>query len=369
MKHLTCPLFLILLLLTCGLKCNTDVARVMLPELTETATDETVRTVALFEMEAILATRGYVHSPIPDDVYERLWGHFTKAGSLAPRRYYTKYIDADGIAIVSGDLVDDRFLQVTRHIALVMTSKLPGLREALSIHQNSQIWNQFTNDGTTVPFRFVLTAASFAEDDDEPLEPIDIADSTTWPEVDAGNLPERGGGHTHLWAGACGANVCRANVGFPPASWQKKGWDADYMMGINTIVHEMAHAIDYEILEHNLVPDFIERLYAAYLEEGGRCANTGWGIGNHAEFSAHAVADKWLDNLFIPPDTTVLYLLNELDMPDTPENRALLAVEPDSPDAYLELCPMLTDLLAEIYPPVPLQWAIFRQNYNPQKDD
>ena len=362
MKRLTCPCFFILLLLTCGLKCNTDVARVMLPELTETETDETERTVALFEMEAILATRGHVHSPIPDDVYERLWGHFTKAGSLAPRQYYTKYIDADGIAIVSGDLVDDRFLQVTRHIALVMTSKLPGLREALSIHQNSQILNQFTSDGTTVPFRFVLTAAPMAEDYDEPLKPIDIADSTTWPEVDAGNLPERTGGHTHLWLGACGGTVCRANVGF--SSWQKS-WDGIYMISIRTIVHELAHAIDYEILEHNLVPDFAERRYAAYLEEGqGRaCANTGWGVGNHAEFFAHAVADKWLDNLFIPPDTTLTWLLNELDMPDTPENRALLAVEPDSPDAYLEWCPMLTDLLAEIFPPVPLGWAIGKIDY------
>lgn len=39
MKRLTYPCFLILLLLTCGLKCNTDVARVMLPE-----TDRDTRT-------------------------------------------------------------------------------------------------------------------------------------------------------------------------------------------------------------------------------------------------------------------------------------------------------------------------------------
>ena len=359
MKYSTCPLLILLLLLTCGLKCNTDVARVMLPELTETETDETARTVALFEMEAILQSKGEVLSPIPDDVYERLWGHFTKAGSLAPRRYYTKYIDADGIAIVSGDLVDDRFLQVTRHIALVMTSKLPGLREALSIHQNSQILNQFTNDGTTVPFRFTLTAAPIGEDYDEPF---DWTDSTTWPEVDAGNLPERTGGHTHLWLGACGGTVCRANVAF--SSWQKN-WDGIYMMSLTTIIHELAHAIDYEILEHNLVPDFAERRYAAFLsEEGDYCANTGWGIGNHAEFFAHAVADKWLDNLFIPPDTTLTWLLNELDMPDTPENRAIFKDFPDdSPDGYLELCPMLTALLEEIFPPVPLRWAIGKIDY------
>ena len=44
-----------------------------------------VNTSLLAEMEAILSVDGEVLSPIPDDVYDLLWGHFTKAGSAAPR--------------------------------------------------------------------------------------------------------------------------------------------------------------------------------------------------------------------------------------------------------------------------------------------
>ncbi len=54
-----------------------------------------VNTSLLAKMEAILSVDGEVLSPIPDDVYDLLWGHFTKAGSAAPRQFYTKYIDAD----------------------------------------------------------------------------------------------------------------------------------------------------------------------------------------------------------------------------------------------------------------------------------
>ena len=346
MQHRTTACFLILLLLCCGLKCNTDVARVVLPEVTDTS-----ETTPLFAMEAILATRGEVHSPIPDDVYDALWGHWTEVGLSAPRDYYTKYIDAGGIAIVGSDLVDDRIFQVARHIVLVMTSKLPGLREALSIDAPGP---GFFSDGS--PFRLTLTE-HFSDED------------VNLPEYQSVNR-----GTTAYWIGECGGIVCRADVWWTESEkWEGKRVSRG---ALNVMTHEMVHAIHYEILEHNLVPDFVKRLDAAYLHENisiegrsGICANTGWGVGNHAEFFAHAVADKWLDNLFIPPDTTVTWLLRELDMPDTPENRALLAVEPDSPDAYLELCPILTDLLAEVFPAVPLQWAIYNRNYNPQKND
>ena len=86
----------------------------------------------LFEMEAILSTTGEVLSPIPDDVYEDLWGHWTKAGLSEPRRYYTRFIDADGIAIVGGDTIPNGSFQEARHIVLVMTAKIPELRKALS---------------------------------------------------------------------------------------------------------------------------------------------------------------------------------------------------------------------------------------------
>ena len=372
MKRLTYPCFLILLLLTCGLKCNTDVARVMLPELTETPAPQEDADASLFEMEAILATSGQVHSPIPNDVYELLWGRYTKAGADAPRHYYTqhidaldiedavayerhyytKYIDADGIAIVGSDLVDDRFFQAARHIVLVMTSKLPGIRDALSIDAPGSII------GDDIPFRLTLTEHFSLE---------------------RANLPEYQGvdiSNTVRFHGVCGFLACRADVWWTESEkWEGKRVSRG---ALGVITHEMVHAMHYEILEHNLVPDFVERLDAAFLHYTRNDKNT-CGLfqstharTNHAEFFAHAATDKWLENLFIPPDTTVTWLLRELDMPDTPENRALLAVEPDSPDGTLSTCssiPMLIDLLAEVFPAVPLQWAIYNRNYNPQESE
>ena len=98
------------------------------------------------EMGAIMASEGQVLSPIPDAVYEQLWGNWTKAGSLAPRKFYKKFIDADGIAIVGSQNVDDAFFQMARHIVLVTTSKVPGVREALSIDQPGGV------GGDDVPF-------------------------------------------------------------------------------------------------------------------------------------------------------------------------------------------------------------------------
>ena len=43
--------------------------------------------------------------------------------------FYTKYIDAEGIAIVAPDSVEDKFLVCARDLVVVMTSKRPELRE------------------------------------------------------------------------------------------------------------------------------------------------------------------------------------------------------------------------------------------------
>lgn len=354
MKRLTYPCFLILLLLTCGLKCNTDVARVMLPELTETTTDETERTIALFEMEAILATRGHVHSPIPDDVYERLWGHFTKAGSLAPRQYYTKYIDADGIAIVSGDLVHDSFFQMARHIVLVMTAKLPGLRDALSYNQPGGI------TGDDIPFRLVLTE-HFSKD------------FQNMPEYQNANVDG-----IITFPGTFAGYFARADVFVPPDDW---GRPAGQMFGTGVIIHEMAHAIDEAIVYHNLVPQFAERLEAAFAkemdkvrlrtevdgepylsarswtqddgttavwnppewEDGDRplyCKANSNSHDNALEFFAWFVEDTWFDGAFNP---------------------SLRSFEPNyNPieDTWRPECPNLVSITEEVFPAFPLHWAI-----------
>ena len=370
MKRLTCP-FLILLLLTCGLKCNTDVARVMLPELTQTATETATETDAdmafALEMEAILQSEGAVLSPIPDDVYKQLWGHYTKAGSLAPRNYYTKYIDADGIAIVSGDLVDDRCLQAARHIALVMTAKLPGLRDALAIYQNSSILGN-------IPFRFVITNL-YSDEEPQPFDPA----NPTFPkhgDIDADNLPEYKGivrGNTRYWAGECGGIVCRVSMGLPPPWMLKRGnGNPDRVHGVRYAIHEMAHAIEYAIIQHNLIPDFVERLGAAFAKEmdivqrleearaagatpeqiqeryeagefgGFYCMANGGSHDNHAEYWAWTAHQMWFNPLWHP------FTLSEPTA---------------NMDFWKEDCPILFNLLAEVFPPFPLRYAVESRVY------
>ena len=248
MKRLTCPFF-ILLLLTCGLKCNTDVARVMLPELTETATETDA---PLFEMEAILATRGQVHSPIPNDVYEHLWGHWTKAGLSAPRDYYTKYIDADGIAIVGGDTVHDGLFQKARHTVLVMTAKMPALREALGITTPG------TGTGTGIPFRIVLRQAAFGDPscpvicNEQGCEPDrNICPDKTGDYVRA--IPEIGQGYQPSGTGQFYAYP----LAIVAAGTWPEGTRSAGELSMHALIHEFAHAIHAAFIDHpHLFPCF-----------------------------------------------------------------------------------------------------------------
>ncbi len=285
MHHRTTACFLILLLLCCGLKCNTDVARVVLPELTDTpeTTDNVTEISLLAEIETILAVDGEVHSPIPNDVYELLWGHYTQAGSTAPRDYYTKYIDAGGIAIVGGDLTEDALLQAARHIVLIMTSKLPGLREALSID---------TPGPGNQRFRLVVYDA-FA--------------------YDAADLPEL--------QGVQGATFLGGHYTWPRAVGGMRS--IKYGPSAHIIVHEFTHAIHDTLVRHpHLFPGFDRRLRNEYerqlehfrlREEAGIPLESDFGepypvcggqndyqFVNVLEYWAHFVGNDWFDEMHSP---------------------------------------------------------------------
>ena len=351
--------FLCLLLLGC-LSCGdppTSVMELVMPDNGDTAeppdvmpvTEEAAEpettdnvTVPLFEMEAILATTGEVHSPIPDDVYEHLWGHWTKIGLSTPRRYYTKYIDAGGIAIVGSDLVDDGAFQRARHVALVMTSKVPGLRDALSYNQPGGV------SGDEVPFRFVLIADNYEELPNLPENlNVDIS-ATIW------------------WGGSCGTFMCRAK--------------AD---DLGAIIHEMAHAINYAILERNLVPNFGERLEAAFEREMDKvrlrtevdgepyipyvnadgeivgirdlpewkdrplyCMANSNSHDNSWEFWAWFVQKTWFDSAF------------------NPNYRAADINYQPIEDTWRPECPNLVSITEEVFPAFPLDWAIHAKDYS-----
>lgn len=146
---------------------------------------------------------------------------------VAREDYYTKYIDAGGIAIVGGDNVDDIFFYAAQKVVLGMTSKRPHLRERLSPEHR---------------FRMVLF-------------PRDLG-GTVLPEI-----------NSYLGLGWCiGEEWCAVPVGYSVS----KGHE-DELSFAPIFIHEMGHAIHYAM--QDIEPTFQVRLEAAFADanegEGG----------------------------------------------------------------------------------------------------
>ena len=291
------------------------------------------------EMDAIMASEGQVLSPIPDEIYEQLWGNWTEAGSLAPRKFYKKFIDADGIAIVGSQNVDNMFFQMARHIVLVMTSKVPGVREALSIDQPGGI------GGDDVPFRLVLTNREERDVINMP-ENLDLAlKPDSWLTVIVGSFH---------------GSLARADVYF----WG----NGENFAGHKIIIHEMAHAIEYAIAVRNLVPNFGQRLDASFAKEMEKvrirtevdgdpyigiskeeallwpdrpqyCYPNGNSHDSASEFWAQYVSLSWFDLMFNPTRTY----------------RPL--------EDHREGCPNLVGITEEVFPKFSLHFAVETHGY------
>lgn len=292
------------------------------------------------EMDAIMASEGQVLSPIPDDIYEQLWGNWTKAGSLAPRKFYKKFIDADGIAIVGSENVDNMFFQMARHIVLVMTSKVPGVREALSADQIGGI------GGDDAPFRLVLTNRD-ARDVINMPENLDLGlKSDDWLAIILGTFD---------------GSLARADVYF----WGNN----ENLSGHKTIMHEMAHAIESAIYARNLVPNFYERLGTAWEREEEKirirteidgepyprstkdlpewdrpnyCMANGNSHDDASEFWAQYVSLDWFDLTFRPNRRDPNYNPLEWDR---------------------EHCPNLVGITEEVFPKFSLHFAVETHGY------
>ena len=289
------------------------------------------------EMDAIMASEGEVLSPIPDRVYEQLWGNWTEAGSLAPRKFYKKFIDADGIAIVGSENVDNAFFQMARHIVLVMTSKVPSVREALSIDQPGGV------SGEDVPFRLVLTNS-------------EAQDVVNMPENLNGNL-----GDSKFWVGSFRGYLARVNVAI-------LGDDGNFW-GHQIIIHEMVHAIEYAIAVRNLVPNFVQRQNTAFATEMEKvrirteidgvtypgttkdlpewdrpdyCMPVGNAHDNVSEFFAIYAEHFWFDGMFNPTRRDPNYSQFEVER---------------------EECPIVIGVLEEIFPKFSIEFAVETRGY------
>ena len=150
--------------------------------------------------------------------------------------YYTKYIDAGGVAIVGNRYVEDGQFYTAREIVLLMTSKHPELREQLTFRKEYS-------------FRVVIVNTD---------EPVDSEFNSEYGiSIGANTIPER---PNHWKRGFCAYNLCMASVAwdavYPPNR------DGEIDMLLVTFLHEFAHALHYAIEE--LDPTFNDRLQAAY---------------------------------------------------------------------------------------------------------
>ena len=298
----------------------------------------------LFEIEAIFATVGEVHSPIPDDVYEDLWGHWTLAGLSTPRSYYTQFIDAGGIAIVGGDTIPNGVFQEARHIVLVMTAKLPELRKALSRKTKTSV------RGRDIPFRVVIREGLYESYPGE-VDPDPEASLRRVLEA----IPERSKGGTISGTGQFYAYpLCVVDGGTRP----------DGSLSLGSLVHEFAHAIHGAFIDQpHLLPDiqFTERLGNTWerqmehfrkREEEGLPLNKNfvapyavcWGKNTYGNVN---VWEHWA--YFVDKEWFARHGLN------SPEY--LAKYPPPEYGSRRENCGELVDLASDVFPAFPLHMA------------
>ena len=237
--------------------------------------------------------------PPPPEIQELLWDNENVLLRNAQQKYYTKYINAGGIAIIGDNSIGDRFFWAGRDIILTMTSKHPEIREVLSAEKK---------------FRMILVSP--------PLGLVSI------PEVDIDFVIN----DTH-GIGFCGRGISR-NYFCAQTVQEHPLPDKDDLV-MDAFVHEFAHAMHHAI-HNDIAPTFQERLEEAYtnaLETGGVWGHGSYGLENVQEYWAVGV-QKWFW---------------KVTKTETPEFHA----------HFLEKDPLLYDLLDEWLPFVylrPVEW-------------
>ena len=161
-------------------------------------------------------------SDVPEAVWEAMWNQKYLAEpeesvKAEQRAFYTKYIEAGGIAILAPAVVADRYLLEARQVVLTMTLRVPALRDRLRVQHG---------------FYMILS--------------------------DAGaQLPEFRGGFRQT----CRTTYSRLGGG-GVSGFCVAGLDPPYYGELRTFAHEFAHALDSEM--ERLSPGFEDRVTEAY---------------------------------------------------------------------------------------------------------
>jgi len=191
---------------------------------------------------------------IPPELTEMYKAHRYADECLA---YYTKYIDAGGIAIVGNRYVRDEQFYLAREVILLMTSKRPELRKPLSLNNASYGFKDRV-------CRVILVNTA---------EPIDSEFNYIRRDTWGWAIPEkpdgfygRGQAIYDPWAyypdnpdNILPPYYIVALIGWNPFRDEPER----IYIGIEVLVHEFAHALD-GIAIRQLDPTFVERLKAAY---------------------------------------------------------------------------------------------------------
>jgi len=216
--------------------------------------------------------------------------------------YYTKYINAGGIAIMGHRIIDDRFFYAARDIIFGMTQKRPELRELLTPSRENRP-NATAIDGmhdvtkqTTPSRKFFMVLVH------ESMSPTSI------PEQQFGIGAVRYTAYMRA-GGAAGSNFAWAYI---------DSFGGENIDIYHIFAHECAHAIHYAI--RLIDPTFDDRLKAAYAaakENGSRfSSNLYYGWVEYWAFSVtywfHEMASSEVKhNQFRETDPLMYALLSE----------------------------------------------------------
>ena len=185
------------------------------------------------------------------------------------QRYYTKYIDADGIAILGSAYVRDQYFYAARELVLEMTSKRPELRKLLAITDKPR---ENLTGATFVPtpyFRMVLYN----------------------PDQGGAAIPERFP-RPPPGVGWCGTITCVATASARVVLTEDSPNVGEVRIHIaNVFIHEFAHALHYAI--RLIDPTIDTRLQAAYAEALEN--DMAFGVGYFENFAV--TAQEWFLDL------------------------------------------------------------------------
>ncbi|MYB02036.1 MAG: hypothetical protein F4118_13050 [Acidimicrobiaceae bacterium] len=191
--------------------------------------------------------------------------------------YYTKYIDAGGIAIVGNHYVRDEQFYAARETILTMTSKYPEMREQLSLKAD-RIHG--------IKFRVILLNAE---------EPVDSEFSNEFSRETGGwAFPESPRNPGYL--GAASFHYCVARVEWEP----RPGRGVRLSLGV--LVHEFAHALHEQGGIEHVYPGFNKHLRQAYNTDvrssgsGSSAYTNSYGGTNHREYWAELSRDWFTDS-------------------------------------------------------------------------